>query len=387
MSHRDFSKKNVQENTAPKIIPVILSGGAGSRLWPISSPDIPKQFLNFMGERSLLQTTALRALDITGAPDSHLVTITLSNLKQRTLQHLSALGPDMADHVLCEPEARNTAAALTFTALYVRKHFGSDALMLVMPSDHYISPELALTDYIHKAATCAQEGLLVTFGIKPTGPNTGYGYIEKGKKLHQDGGYAVSNFTEKPHLELAQTYCESEDYLWNSGIHLFQAQTVLKELKRYAPETLKIVRQALTQGTHDKSPAKEPYLTIKKEPFERAVLERSDKIAVIPCILDWRDLGSWESLWEAAPKDENGNVANGPVLLNKTSNTLIHITGKRLVACAGVEDLIIAETDNALLIAKKGDDAAIREIVKKIRTLPSRKTAKIKQSSQIQKNT
>lgn len=352
-----------------KIIPVILCGGSGTRLWPISRQDAPKQFLSLIGDASLFQDTVKRAMRVSGAAASEVVTVSLGSMVKDAVMHMRAIDPALATHIIGEPEARNTAAAFALAAFYVRKHFGDDALMFVLPSDHHIADEASYQAALEAATPAASAGFLVTFGIKPTRPETGYGYIKMGTETQHAGVNAVQAFVEKPKRDVAQQYLDAGDYLWSSGMHLFRAETVIGKFFAHAPETAELVEKSFFGGVSDRIPAQDLYKSIKKEPYEIAVLEKASDVAVVPCDIAWSDIGSWESLWEISDKDQNGNVtADGPsgnVMTVGTSNSLIRANDKT-VACIGLRDVVVIETRDSILIADKSASDGIKEVVNQL---------------------
>jgi mannose-1-phosphate guanylyltransferase / mannose-6-phosphate isomerase len=344
------------------IVPVILCGGSGTRLWPASREHHPKQFLKLMGEFSLLQETARRAMRITGAPATNIVTVTLGKLGGEVRKQMEFIDDDAANHILNEPSARNTAAAVAFAASYVKEQFGPKAMMWVLPADHHMGDENALRFAFQHGMGAARKNHLVTFGIAPTRPETGYGYIRTGDALMGDAVLDAEEFVEKPDLATAQTYIDSGDYLWNSGMFLFSAQSVLKEFERHAPEILDGVKIA-THGMKPGEAETEFYNEIVEMPFDKAIMERSPLVAVVPCNPSWSDIGSWESLWEIRNKDKNGNALDGRVAAYSTRNSFIQ--GKdRLIACAGLENIVIVDTGDAILIADRANSDAMKTMVK-----------------------
>lgn len=349
------------DQKSPTIIPVILCGGSGTRLWPASRESRPKQFLSLMNEDSLLQNTVRRALAITNAPASSVMVVTLGAMKN----DIAAQIGDASAHILCEPSARNTAAAVAFAADYAAKTFGDDAILWILPSDHHIGNESALDDSFQYALQSAKDGHLVTFGIAPTRPDTGYGYIRAGKA--KDGSHIlpVEQFVEKPDLETAKKYLASGQYLWNSGMFLFTAKNVLAEFSQHAPQILSGVRAAVK--TNACEPDAQSYAAIESRPFDKAIMEHSNRVTVVPSNPGWSDIGSWESLWDLREKDENNNVLLGNAITHNAKNSLVQAHGK-LIAVAGLDNIVVVETDDAILIMDKTDNDSMKELVKKLQT-------------------
>ena len=348
------------------VIPVILCGGSGTRLWPASRESHPKQFLNLMGDYSLLQDTVTRAFRIAGGNAANLVTVTLAALADKVLAQLAGINPAATQHVLCEPAARNTAAAVAFAASYVDRTFGSDTYMWVLPADHHIADEKALAAAFRQGLEVAEQGHLATFGIHPSRPETGYGYIRLGAALGDESIRQAEAFVEKPDAATARSYLEAGNYLWNSGMFLFSTRTILEEYAVYAPEILNDVRMAMKNGRRRWEAAAHPYEIIPSQSFDKAIMEKSSRVAVVPCDPAWSDIGSWESLWELRKKDKNGNVTEGRTACYDTRNCLIQSKNK-LIACAGVENIVVIETADALLIADRSNGDAMRELVKTLK--------------------
>lgn len=276
----------------PETIPVILCGGSGTRLWPLSRKEAPKQFLSPLHpERTLLQSTVQRALNTTGCTPDKIVIVTLASYAENARAQMKGLSELATQNIVVEPDARNTAAAIARAILYCEQTFGKDAVLWVLPSDHKIENEEALKTAYLKALQVTEQSLIVTFGITPSYPETGYGYIQKGE------GYEVKRFVEKPDIDTAQSYITQGDFLWNSGMFLFTIKTGLTEFKTHAPEILDLVHQSLTDPSH--------YLKIPKIPFDIAIMEKSQNRAVIPCDPKWADIGSWENLLRE--KSDNAN--------------------------------------------------------------------------------
>jgi len=356
-----------------KIVPVILCGGSGTRLWPISRKETPKQFLRLMDNDTLLQKTAKRTLDILGIDGSDVVTITLRGMHEETRRQLEEISPSLTRHLLLEPQARNTSAATAFATHYVNDSFGEDALLWVLPADHYIGDEEKLAEAVAKAAEAAESGYMVTFGIQPTRPETGYGYIRKAKPLNGSGVCHVKTFVEKPTYEKAVKLVKSKSYLWSSGMHLFKAKTGRENFCSLSPQTWIVVRNAMMESTRPDRPALMTYGAAKEEPFEKAVIEKAKNVAVIPCDPQWSDIGCWESLWEIKEKDQFGNACHGNVLCHDTKNSMI-LAEDRLITCVGLEDIIVVETGDSLLIADKKSNDSIKALVQKLQQANRRET-------------
>ncbi len=334
-----------------EIVPVILCGGSGTRLWPLSRAEMPKQFLRLTGEYSLLQNTLLRALSISGALPSNVVTVTLKLQMPLVAEHLAAIDPKAGKHILGEPRARNTAAAIALAADYVAKKFSQDAIMWVLSSDAHIGDEENLRTALQSALEVAAAGNIAIFGIKPHRPETGYGYIKKGAPSDIPNACLVDHFVEKPSFDTAKFYVQTKEYLWNSGMFVFRASTILDEYKALAPEILDHIK------SYDRIPAL---------PFDKAILEKSSKLNVIPCDPLWSDIGSWQSLWEILKKDSNGNNLRGDITVHDSTNCLIRGSGKK-IAVAGMDHAVIIETPDTIFIADKRNTDAIRSLVNSLK--------------------
>lgn len=355
-----------------RLQPTILAGGSGTRLWPASRSQHPKQFLPLLGEESLLQQT-IRRLD--GL--EHATPLLICNEEHRFLAAEQLRQGDLERApLLLEPLGRNTAPAIALAAMYVLNR-GDDPLLLVQAADHAIADVAAFHAAVADAATLAAEGHLVTFGIVPTRPETGYGYIQQGIALNepheQPIGHTVQCFVEKPDTATAAQYLAGGDHLWNSGMFLFRASVYLSELERHAPEVLAACRDALpsTDATAD---ALYPFIRIDREAFARnpdisvdyAVMEHTDRAAVVPLDAGWSDVGSWSALWEAGAQDAEGNVTQGDVVLEEVRNTLVD-AGNQLAACLGVDDLIVVATPDAVLVAHRDRVQEVRRLVERLK--------------------
>jgi mannose-1-phosphate guanylyltransferase/mannose-6-phosphate isomerase len=344
-----------------RINPVILSGGSGTRLWPLSREQYPKQLLSLLGERTLLQQTVVRLDGMQHVADPLLV----CNEEHRFLiaEQLRELGRVPADIIL-EPVGRNTAPALTLAALALRKAAPEDALMLVMPADHLIQDVRQFHDAVREGAELAARGYLVTFGIVPASPQTGYGYIKKGS------GNVVAAFVEKPDAAAAAAYVDSGEYLWNSGMFMMLAQVWLDELNRFHPAMLEACRSAYEQGRRDGEFYRvnaQAFASCQANSIDYAVMEETDKAVVVALDAGWSDIGAWSSLWEASARDARGNVVRGDVYAHATQNALL-IAQHRFLAAVGLDDIIVVETPDAVLVAHKDRAQDVKEVVNRLKT-------------------
>lgn len=343
-------------------LPVVLAGGSGSRLWPLSRQNYPKQFLALSSQKSMLQETLARLDGM-----SHLAPMIVSNEAHRFIVAEQLRQAQFADSkIILEPLARNTAPAITLAALTAIEQ-GQDPVLLVLAADHYIADATTFHKTIEQALQLANQDRLVTFGITPTSPETGYGYIHTGKALVV--GYEIQGFKEKPEADTAQKYIESGNYLWNSGMFMFKASVFLKELQRLCPQLLTDCKAALAATKPDPyfiQIPQEEFSQCQSESIDYAVMEHTDKGAVVALDAGWSDLGSWASIYESGPMDENANRITGDVLTHKTTNSLIQ-SNHRLVATVGVDDLVIVETADAVLVGHKSDTQAVREIVDQLK--------------------
>jgi mannose-1-phosphate guanylyltransferase/mannose-6-phosphate isomerase len=346
------------------IYPVILSGGAGTRLWPLSRSLFPKQLLALVGESSLIQDTMLRVKGPEFAPP-----LIVANIEHRFLiaEQMRQAGISPGAIVL-EPVARNTAPAVAIAALMVAQK-DPDGVMLLMPADHIVRNRAAFRQAVVTAEAAAAKNHLVTFGIKPDAPETGYGYIRRGAALkHLSGSFAVARFVEKPDAATAKGYVDSGDYDWNSGMFVFKAGVFLAELERLEPELLAHCRAALDQGKKDMDFFRLEALSFAQArsiSIDYAVMERTDKAAVVPVDMGWSDIGSWESLWTASPRDDQGNAIKGDVLHHNTRNSYLRSEGP-LVAAVGVEDIVVVATQDAVLVSRKDASQDVKRIVEQL---------------------
>jgi len=344
------------------LVPVILSGGSGTRLWPASREAHPKQFLTLGGEHSLLQATWLRVAGVPGASPP----LVVGNEEHRFLiaEQLRAVGVAPGPIVL-EPVGRNTAPAIAAAAL-VAMADGKDPLLLVLPSDHRIGDEAAFRAALALARPAAEDGALVTFGIVPDAPETGFGYI---KAAQGKGVRAVERFVEKPDAATAREYVASGEYFWNSGMFLFRASRVLEELANTRPRILEHVRAAVAGARRDADFLRldrDAFAASPSESIDYAVMEHTARAAVVPLAAGWSDVGSWSALWQVSERDAAGNALLGDVLAVDTRNTLAH-SSRRLVALLGVEDLVVVDTEDAVLVARRDGVQQVKELVAKLK--------------------
>ena len=343
------------------IIPVILSGGVGSRLWPLSRALYPKQLLPLLGEKTMLQQTV-------GRIDSTQPIIVVCQEIHRFLvkEQLQQIDVHQAKIIL-EPEGRNTAPAIAIAAWQALRE-NPQAKILAMPADHLIVDQAGFLRKVELAQTQAEKNLLVTFGIKPTYPETGYGYIKTGELLTK-GCFKVEKFVEKPDANIAQQYLSSGNYFWNSGIFLFKAQAFLDELKKHHPEIYSHCKASYQSLTVDNSfirPDKAEFVKCPDESIDYAVMEKTELAAIVPADIGWSDIGSWKSLWQASPKDQSNNVTHGDVVTEQSHNCHIH-AGHRLVTTVGTQNLVIVETADAVLVADKTAVQNVKKIVDKLK--------------------
>jgi mannose-1-phosphate guanylyltransferase/mannose-6-phosphate isomerase len=349
-----------------KIYPVILSGGSGTRLWPLSRAVLPKQLLPLVGERTMLQETALR---LHGRPQVMQPLIVCGN-EHRFLvaEQLREIGVAPLG-ILLEPVGRNTAPAVAAAAQYL-KAIDPDAVLLVLAADHVIEQADAFYAAIGQAAATVEGGALATFGIVPTGPETGYGYIQSGKPAGAPNAYVVDRFVEKPDRATAEGFVAAGNYYWNSGMFLFRADSYLKELQEYAPAIATAAEAAVRQGYRDLDFCRLDEAAFTASPsdsIDYAVMEHTRQAVVVPADLGWNDIGSWSALWEVQPHDEHGNATRGDVYLDNVSGSLVRAES-RIVAVVGLQDVVVVETNDAVLVAHKDQVQRVKQVVEHLKT-------------------
>ncbi|HBM7836982.1 TPA: mannose-1-phosphate guanylyltransferase/mannose-6-phosphate isomerase [Escherichia coli] len=344
------------------LLPVIMAGGTGSRLWPMSRELYPKQFLRLYGQRSMLQETVLRLDDVDAREP-----VVICNQEHRFLvaEQLRQINK-LSHNIILEPVGRNTAPAIALAALSAIEN-GDDPILLVLAADHIINNKLAFHQAIKSAFKFALQGRLVTFGIVPTGPETGYGYIHRGQEetLDEQIAYQVSRFVEKPNKETAESYIASGEYYWNSGMFMFRAKKYLEELEKFRPDILDACKAAI-QGCKESDEFikvdRDLFIACPDELVDYAVMEKTTDAVVVGLDADWSDVGSWSALWEVSPKDDKGNVLTGDTFLHNANNCYIN-TDEKLIAAIGVDDLVIINTKDAVLVVNKDQVQDVKKVV------------------------
>jgi mannose-1-phosphate guanylyltransferase / mannose-6-phosphate isomerase len=354
-----------------RLQPVLLSGGSGTRLWPLSREAYPKQFLPLVGEDTMLQATWRRV-----APLSTAAPLVVANEEHRFLvaEQLRLIGVNQARIVL-EPFGRNTAPAIAVAALIACADplHDDDPILLVLPSDHVVRDTDAFQAAVRAARPAAHNGALVTFGIVPNAPETGFGYIQADTAFDPGGVRKVLRFVEKPDAETAQRYLDDGGYYWNSGMFLFRASRFLQELGKYRPDILDAARAACGHLEHDAFARDSEFLRLDREAFaaspsesiDYAVMEKTDAAMVLPVDIGWNDVGSWSALWDVSEQDGDGNAHHGDVIAVDSRNTYAY--SRRLVALVGVDDVIVVETDDAVLVAAKDKVQEVKQVVARLK--------------------
>jgi mannose-1-phosphate guanylyltransferase/mannose-6-phosphate isomerase len=353
--------------------PVILSGGSGTRLWPLSRQAHPKQFLSLLGDESLLQATARRVVGLGGGIEV-LAPLVVCNEEHRFLvaEQLREIDQVPAG-ILLEPVGRNTAPALTLAALVARKD-GADPVLIAMPADHVIGDADSFRDQLRRAVPLAETGDVVTFGIVPDVPETGFGYIHRGEALPDAGAYVLDRFVEKPDLATAERYLASGEYLWNAGIFVLKASRWLELIGQYQPAILAACRAAVGDGQKDLDFCRvdrDDFLACPADSIDYAVMEPlsadpGGRALVLPLDAKWSDIGAWSALWAVRERDAAGNACFGDVLAVEARNNLLHADG-RMIAAVGVDDLIIVETADAVLVTTRERAQQVKEIAEQLK--------------------
>lgn len=350
------------------LIPVILSGGAGTRLWPISREAHPKPFMRLPDGEGLLQKTLKRSAQLAGV--SKVLTITNRDYYFQTRDEYEELKLNSAidfSYVL-EPCARNTAPAIAMAAISLNEH--EDAVMLVLPADHIIKNQQDFEVAVDSAISLAQQDYLVTFGIQPDKPETGYGYIQKGNPVDTDKStFQVENFVEKPDQITAEKYLQSGQYLWNSGMFCFKPSVYLEALKKHSPDIYEAANScwdASKQGIQPLDLDADSFSRIPADSIDYAVMEKADNVAMVACDIGWSDVGSWDAVSDLSPADDNGNRMVGDAMIINSKNCYIH-SEDRLIAALGVENLIIVDTPDALLVSDRAHAQDVKKVVEKLK--------------------
>lgn len=347
------------------IQPIIIAGGVGSRLWPLSREQFPKQFLSLFNDESLLVNTAKRLNSLKHSPP-----IVVCNNEHRFLVAEQARAASInVGGIILEPEGKNTAPAVTLASLYASSLDTSyDPILLVLAADHIIKDEEKFCQSVNKAISLAEAGYLVTFGIVPSHPETGYGYIQVGSAL-SPGCHKVAGFKEKPDIDTAVEYVANKKYLWNSGMFMFRASTFLEELKLHRPDIYKACLSSFSSLDHDLDFIRvdsDSFIQCPSESIDYAVMEQTNKAVVVALDAGWSDVGSWAALWDINDKDYNGNVSKGDVITHDTSNSYIY-SESALVTTVGLNDIVVVQTKDAVLIADRTSVQYVKSIVDKIK--------------------
>ncbi len=344
------------------MIPIILSGGSGTRLWPLSRKMYPKQFLSLLHDQTMLQMTLSRLDGL-----EHTAPTVVCNNEHRFIVAEQARQIGIEDlSIILEPFGKNTAPAIAVAAIHATG-LAQDPVLLVLSADHEIADEKAFRDAVTQALPLAEAGKLVTFGIVPTNAATGYGYIKRGEA--EGNGFIVDQFVEKPDRDTAEEYLTTGDYYWNSGMFMFKAQTYLQELDKFKPDMIRHCQLAIANLQEDIGFLRldpDAFANCEPESIDYAVMEKTDLACVVPMDAGWSDIGNWSSLWDQGEKDEAGNTVHGDVITTNTENSFVHAES-RLVATVGVKDLVIVETHDAVLVADKEQAQEVKQIVEQLK--------------------
>jgi mannose-1-phosphate guanylyltransferase/mannose-1-phosphate guanylyltransferase/mannose-6-phosphate isomerase len=347
------------------IVPVILAGGSGTRLWPLSREFYPKQLINMYNRHTMLQNTVLRLKDMADMDAPLIVCNEAHRFMTAEQLHRIQVTPQA---IILEPAAKNTAPAIALAAIELMER-GQDPVMLVLPADHRIDDVSAFYRGIEQGKTLAEEGYLITFGIVPDGPETGYGYIQKGSPL-EDNVCRIQRFVEKPDLDTAQSYLSSGDYCWNSGMFMFKASAILKELEAHAPDMVEICRNAVARGRQDLDffrVDQAVFDQVTADSIDYAVMEKTDQGVMVSLDAGWNDLGSFDALWQTEEKDGHTNVIKGDVLTHDVKGSYLHAQS-RLVTAVGVDSMVVVETRDAVLVAPRDRVQDVKQIVNQLKS-------------------
>lgn len=356
------------------IIPVILSGGSGTRLWPLTRDNLPKQFLSLTeGENSLLQNTLDRVLTCTDVTAKDVITVTADQFVKTTYDQYGKFEPEALINIIGEPSARDTAAAIAYAAFHAQKLHGSDAILWIVPADHHIGNTPSLTNAVEHAVQTAQDGHIVTFGIKPSFPETAYGYVQQSNEELSKGVFKVQAFHEKPCEEKAQHYLDDGNYYWNSGMFVASVATLLNEFKEHAPSIHSTLENYFKNHQTGRPISPDVYSALPKISFDFAIMEKTNKAAVVPCDIEWSDVGTWNSLWDISTKDPHGNVVDGRIASVDTKDCIIH-SNSMMVAAIGLKDLAIIENGDSILVADKNDSASLKKVVEALKKTDAKET-------------
>lgn len=353
------------------LVPVIICGGAGTRLWPVSRVSYPKPFMPLPGGGNLLRRTFERASGLGNVAE--ILTVTNTELFFQTQDEYLATGLRLPCSYILEPFGRNTAAAVASAALDVIERHDGDAVMLVLPADHLIADAVAFNRAVEVAKGLAAEGALVTFGIRPDYPETGFGYIEAGGLTQGGEGVQVTRFVEKPDYETAVRYLQAGNFFWNSGMFCFKAGEFVRQMDRYAPDVMESCRDAMAsaqrtsgQGIRCTRLDAGRFAQVPDISVDYALMERSDNVVTVPCDIGWSDIGSWSAMSELTAADEHGNRLDGNVIVHASSNNFV-MSPDRLTALVGVQDLVVVDTPDAILVAHRDNTQDVKHIVSQLK--------------------